>query len=185
MKNIENVQIQFNENPTIKKIKEEDLSSSTTVKENYSLDSIKKEYQSNIRINILMLKIMLSTNDRKSTIVYQMGFVIELTLKYRLLSEKSLEYIGKLNHDLEALFKVIEQAEIDNIEKISYIDLYDKMKKIKRGINKEIAFNEYNDLKYNHKKGETILIIPDNKISKKDIERVKEVIKCVENIMNF
>lgn len=169
-----NFNLSFFENEIIKIEKEKQL----------KLHAIIKNYKKLVKANVRNLERMIDYEKNKSIIVYNLGLLIELFLKFILLrfGFSNFDELGNYKHNISTMFRII----LDNSSDSKLIKICEQIKEraslIKQSDGNKVNYNNYTDFRYNHKKDKLELIFIDD-ITENDIKYLKEVIECIKLLM--
>lgn len=145
-----------------------------------ALETILSNYLDLIDGSIYMSEHMVDKDIIKPLVIYNMCFLVELTLKYYLIKENglSIDEIEGCGHDISKLINEIRRAgyELD-INKLDFL-----LKKFKDKQNCNLNFKNYYNFKYNRARGEEKLIF-DMKCTDEEKKNIKVVIEWIKRVI--
>ncbi len=137
-------------------------------------------YEYLIKDTLSILRFLLTTEIKKPLLIYNLLFLVELSLKFYLIkySKITLEEIENKGHD------IVELIRLSNSINPKFTGLGELLNVFKDKNNNCLNFKNYYDYKYNHKKGKEILIL-DFDIDENEKDNVKEVIEWIKYHMQI
>lgn len=153
--------------------------------DNISYDLLVHNYELHVNSYVKLLKQLLTYETNKSVIVYNFGLLLELFLKMILLklNISTVDETCAFRHRIIDMFnKLLEEKNLDLKLKKNIEYIRARISLIESSKGKRIDYNNYPDLRYNHKLDSLDLIITDM-INEHDIKYIMEVLQCIELIM--
>lgn len=154
--------------------------------DNENFDLLIHNYELQVNSYVKLLEQLLTYETNKSVIVYNFGLLLELFLKMILLklNISTVYETCAFRHKIINMFnKLLEEKNCLDLKLKNDIEyIRTRISLIESSKGKSFDYNNYPDLRYNHKLDSLDLIVID-KINKNDIKHIKEVLQCIESIM--
>ena len=185
----------YKKNEATSNVKDNELFNGNSVvdtlsKEEYELKereriALIKHYERNYYENYNMLEYMLKNNINKAFIIYQLGWLIELVLKYELRKFTNLKIneISNYKHDIFSLMKKVQDNNCSIIVRTNINKLKVQLSLFKDDFGNKINFFKFTDYRYNHEKDKESLITT-SILTKEESEKIEEVLSCLNIIMS-
>ncbi len=135
-------------------------------------------YKKVIDETVKIIKYDLGIIELKSYLIYRIGFLVELFLKYVLYKNNCLnmDELKNIGHNIPLLFNKVKESNIDEITKNTCTSIKNTLSKYKDGDNQCINFCHYVHYRYNYN---NVILINENTLSSIEKNRSKEITECI------
>ena len=142
-------------------------------------------YKKNFMQNKNLIKFMISGKNSKAFIIYQLGWLIEIVLKYILIKNTSLEIkdISNFKHDIFSMMEKIKVSNCGNAICSNINKLRERLRLFRDESGNKLNFSKYTAYRYNHEKDKECLIFFQD-IVKEELDNIEEVLNCLTIIMS-